>query len=247
VVLLTAIGARAVERAAGRRGWIIAALALKPTFSLRQLVFEGRSVGSALSRHDLPGARRGLRALVSRPTDAMTESQAASAAIESMAENLSDSVTAPWFYYALFGLAGAAVYRVVNTADAMFGYRGEMEWWGKAAARADDVLSWIPSRLTALALVLAAAVAEGPLAGKSALAGWRADHGQTQSPNAGHPMAAMSGALNRRLEKRGHHALGERRPDPRPEDVERAARIVMVGAGIVAGGAMALICLGRRR
>ncbi len=80
-------------------------------------------------------------------------------AIESLAENLNDSVVAPIFWFVLFGLPGAALYRFANTADAMWGYRGlrhgvNWEWAGKWAARADDVLSWLPARLTALLLVL---------------------------------------------------------------------------------------------
>ena len=92
---------------------------------------------------------------------ALSEAQVRESAIETLAENLNDSVVAPLFWFVLLGLPGAALYRFANTADAMWGYRGvyqgqNWEWAGKWAARADDVLSWLPARLTALLLVMAA-------------------------------------------------------------------------------------------
>jgi adenosylcobinamide-phosphate synthase len=124
----------------------------------------------------------------------------------------------------------------------MYGYRGELEWLGKPAARADDVLSWLPSRAAALALVLAALAVEGPAAARRAQATWRSDAGRTASPNAGRPMAAMAGALGRRLEKAGHYVLGAEFPEPGPADVRRAARLVEAAAalaGLAAAGLLA--------
>src|SRR5205823_12487301 len=129
---------------------------------------EGVGVASSLERDHLPITRARLRALVSRPTDALDRPLLASAAIESMAENLADSVVAPLLYYVVLGLPGAVLYRVVYTADAPSGYRGENEWLGKAAARADDALSWLPSRVSAAALVGAAGLVRGRRAGMSA-------------------------------------------------------------------------------
>ena len=182
----------AVERGASRAGpvgWVGLAVALKPAFALRQLLEEALAVADCLEAGRLEEARRGLRALVSRPVAGLPPELVASAAIESLAENLGDSVAAPLLAFALSGLPGAAVYRVVNTADAMFGYHGELEWLGRAAARADDVLSWLPSRLSALALALVA----GPAAGRRALRLARLDGPSTASPNAGRPMASAPG------------------------------------------------------
>lgn len=243
-----AAGAWAVERLAGRgpAGWVLVGVALKPAFSLRQLLEEGDRVAGALEAGDLPAARTRLSSLVSRPTAGLPAGLVASAAIESLAENLADSVVAPLLCFSLFGLPGAAVYRVVNTADAMIGYRDERVWLGKAAARADDALNLVPARLSVVALAAAAALLEGGGAGRRALrAAWR-EAGHTASPNAGWPMAAMAGALGRRLEKRGHYVLGAAHPEPDASDVRRARAIVRLAA-LLAGAALCVAPRGRRR
>lgn len=240
VALGVGLGAAAVERALGSGAGAAAggAAVLKPAFALRQLLQEGSGVAGALEDGRLGEARARLRSLVSRPTEALDAPLVAAAAIESLAENLCDSVVAPWLAFAVLGLPGTAVYRVVNTADAMYGYRGELELLGKAAARTDDVCNWLPARATALALVGAAACTERT--GGSALRCWRADGGSTESWNAGRPMAAMAGALQRRLEKPGQYVLGAEFPAPDATDVRRAIRIVRVAAGLALGGSVAL-------
>ncbi len=146
---------------------VFAALALapllKPMFAWRMLRDEVRAVQRAFEevagRGDgLRRARSRLARLVSRDVERLDEGGVREAAIETLAENLNDSVVAPLFWFALLGLPGAVVYRFANTADAMWGYRGEWEWAGKFAARADDALSWLPARLTAVLLVWAAPV-----------------------------------------------------------------------------------------
>ena len=237
VVSISAVAARCVEgglRRTGPLAPVLTAIGLKPTFAVRQLLVEGWRVGADLDRDDLGRARERLRALVSRPTADLTEPLVASAAIESLAENLADSVTAPLLAYACFGLAGAAVYRSVNTADAMVGYRGEWEWLGKVAARADDVLSWVPSRLSALAIAAAVGLLRGPSAATAALGSGHREGGVTASPNAGRPMAAMAGALGVRLEKPGAHVLGAGRRDPDPADVRAAVAVTGIAAALVA-------------
>ncbi len=204
---------------------IVLGAVLKSTFSLRGLTRAAREVHIALTRSDLVEARRALAwHLVSRPTANLSASQVAAATIESVAENTSDGVIAPLFYYGLGGLPAALAYRFVNTADAMLGYRDDVhEWLGKGPARADDVLNLVPARLTALALVVAAW-----LRGENARGAWRVwrrDAGQTSSPNAGHPMSAMAGALGVELEKVGHYRLGRESPPPHPQDIERAVRL----------------------
>jgi len=167
-------------------------------------------------------------------------------AIESLAENLNDSLVAPLFWFALFGLPGAALYRFANTADAMWGYRGEREgrqwtWAGKWAARADDLLSWLPARLTALFLWGASAV---PGAGLRAL---RREAGRTPSPNSGWPMAAMALRLGIRLGKPGVYVLNAAGRGAAAADTAQAARLAARGVALAGGCATAVIgCLALR-
>jgi adenosylcobinamide-phosphate synthase len=239
--LAAALGAGAARLAGRRRaGALLTGVALKQTLSVRRLLEEGGGVAAALERGRVAEARRRLRALVSRPTGALDAEQCASAAIESLAENVADSVAGPLLCYALLGLPAAAAYRVVNTADAMFGYRGETEWLGKAAARLDDALNWAPSRLSALALTGAALALRGPRAAAAARRAWRRDGGRTASPNAGRPMAAMAGALGRRLEKPGHYVLGGELPPPGPADVREAVRLAGAAVALLAAAALLL-------
>src|SRR3954451_9401336 len=131
---------------------------LKSTFAIRELRRAGQRVRVPLAAGDLVMAREGLRSLVSRDVAALDAALIAAAATESLAENLSDSIVAPFLYYALFGLPGAVAYRAINTLDAMIGYRGRYEWLGKAAARLDDLANLVPARVTAGLLILAAVV-----------------------------------------------------------------------------------------
>ena len=136
------------------------ALLLKPLLAWRMLHDEVLAVEVALGQ-SLPAGRAQLARLVSRDVSALTAVQVRESAIESLAENLNDSVVAPLFWFALLGLPGAALYRFANTADAMWGYPGMRggrywQWAGKWAARADDVLSWVPARITALLLSVVA-------------------------------------------------------------------------------------------
>lgn len=213
--------------------------ALKPALSLRALLRAGAEVEDALRCHDLPAARRALAwHLVSRDTAALGAAEVAGAAIESLAENLSDSLVAPLLAFRLGGLPAAYAYRWVNTCDAMLGYRTpELEWFGKAAARADDLLNLLPARLSAL-LIAGAAPAAGADAA-AALRVARRDAGLTASPNAGWPMAAMAGALGVRLTKRGAYALNDAGRDPDAADLRRARRLV-AAAGALAGVLAAL-------
>jgi len=207
------------------------AFLLKPFFSVAALLQAGEAVRGALLGGNLLEARRLLGwHLVSRDTSLLSEAEVAGAAVESLAENLTDSVVAPLFYFALFGLPGAAVYRFVNTADATLGYRTpELEYLGKAAARLDDALNFVPARLSALLLYAALAV-RGHRAGD----GWRVmrrDARRTPSPNAGVTMALVAGGLGVRLDKRGVYALNEPGRAPRAEDVAEAGKLVQTAVG----------------
>jgi adenosylcobinamide-phosphate synthase len=159
------------------------------------------------------------------------------AAIQSLAENASDSFVAPLFYYSLFGLPGAWAYRAVNTLDAMVGYHGRNEFVGKFAARLDDLLNLLPARLTALLIVIAAGLAGADARG--AWRAWRRDHAHTASPNAGHPMSAVAGALGVVLEKVDHYRLNAGASEPAPADIARAERLVGLALALAAGLAVA--------
>jgi adenosylcobinamide-phosphate synthase len=200
------------------------ALLLKPMFAVRALRDAAFTVRDALERDDLPAARRGLGSLCSRSAAHLDEPALLAATVESVAENASDSVVAPLFWFACFGLPGAVFYRAANTLDAMMGYHGELEWAGKAAARLDDLLNLVPARLTALLLLAGGAWAGGDV--RKGLAILRRDGQRTESPNAGRPMAAMAGLLGVRLEKAGHYALGDEREPIQTAHVTKAWRVV---------------------
>jgi adenosylcobinamide-phosphate synthase len=205
--------------------------ALKPAISLRDLLRAAGSVERALERGRLDRARELLSwHLVSRDTSRLSASGVAAAAIESLAENFNDGLVAPLFWYRAGGLPAAYVFRFVNTADAMIGYRAkDLEWFGKTAARLDDLLAFVPARISA-ALIAAGARVAGE-SGTDALTRAVVDAENTSSPNAGWPMAAMAGALGVRLEKVDHYVLnGDARP-PRAGDVRRARRIVLRASG----------------
>ena len=173
---------------------------LKPLLAWAMLKTEVRSVESALAQ-SLEAGRDRLRWLVSRDVTELSETQVRESAIETLAENLNDSVVAPLFWFALLGLPGAALYRFANTADAMWGYPGvyngrNWAWAGKWAARVDDVLSWLPARITALCMLV--------VAGRHGFLLFRqlpAEAARTPSPNSGWPMATMALVLGIGLRK----------------------------------------------
>lgn len=246
VALLALVGAPALllERLARRLGIVgalLLALALKPAFAARSLFQFVREVERPLSSGDLGAARAAVGHIVSRDVRSLDEPRVAAAAIESLAENASDSVVAPLLYYSVLGLPGAYVYRMANTLDASWGYRGRYEYLGKIAARLDDLLNLMPSRLTAASIAVACRAAGGspPGAIRSALC----DSALTASPNAGWPMASVAGALDVRLEKLGHYTINPAGRLPGPEDVRRAQPVVAAG---VAAATLALLALSRR-
>ncbi len=213
---------------------------LKSTFSVRGLRKTALRIKGLLEAGEPGRARAELRGLVHRDTGDLNRPLLASAAVESVAENASDSFVAPLFYFLILGVPGAVGYRVVNTLDAMLGHHGKYEYLGKCAARLDDLLNLIPARLTALLLVAAAWIT-----GKDGQSAWRTarrEHAGTESPNAGWPMAAMAGALSVRLEKKGHYRLGRGKPFPTPEAIGQAVRLMEITAlawaviAIAAGG-----------
>ncbi len=212
---------------------------LKSTFSPRGLFRAARAVRRRLTAGDLPGARWELRALVSRDTSRLEGPLLAAAAVESVAENSSDSLVAPLLYFTLFGVPGALAYRVLNTFDSMIGYHGRYEYLGKAAARLDDLTNLLPARLTAMLLIIASA-----LGGAGAAPAWRGAlryAGATESPNAGWPMSAMAGALGVTLEKVGHYRLGDGPRLPDATSIERAISLATTALVVAAVGSFILL------
>jgi adenosylcobinamide-phosphate synthase len=202
--------------------WPVQALALKATLSAKCLLAASGRVERSLVAGDLDRARDDLVWLVSRSTQQLDAPLVAAAAIESLAENFVDSYLAPLIAYTMFGLGGAYAYRAINTADAMWGYHSpEYELLGKAAARLDDAVNWLPARIGALLLLLAGQ--DRP----QAFTTWRRDAAMTSSPNAGQTMATAAGQLNVRLEKRDHYVLNERGRSPGPADIAAARRLVL--------------------
>ena len=182
-------------------------LILKTTFSFKELLRAAALIKKLLEQDKIEDARFNLRALVKRDSRKLNKSLIISAASESAAENASDSFVAPLFNFLLLGVPGAVGYRVVNTLDAMIGRHGDYEYLGKFAARLDDVLNFIPARITAVLIIITAAlIRQNPL---SALKTMLSDHGKTESPNAGWPMAAAAGALKVQFIKINHYKIGQ--------------------------------------
>ena len=197
-------------------------LFLKPLLAWAMLHDEVLAVERALGE-SLDAGRAQLARLVSRDVSQLSPAQVRESAIESLAENLNDSVVAPLFWFALLGLPGAALFRFANTADAMWGYRGvrggrDWTWAGKWAARADDVLAWVPARITAALIALPAGTAAGP--GRLP-----AEAARTPSPNGGWPMAAMALVLGVQLRKPGVYTLNPEGRSPEGADLLRACAI----------------------
>ncbi|MFC1870462.1 cobalamin biosynthesis protein [Chloroflexota bacterium] len=207
---------------------IVAGLLLKFTFSLRGLNQSAATAGGFLAQDKLADARTSVRSLVSRDTANLNKSQLVSATVESVAENTCDSFIAPLFYFLLFGVPGAIAYRIVNTFDAMIGYHGEWEYSGKFTARLDDVANFIPARISALLIVLAAWLCR-----KDAGQAWRTmlrDHKKTESPNAGWTMSAIAGALGVQLEKPGHYRLGDNHGSLSVTTIDASRQMIMMVA-----------------
>lgn len=157
------------------------------------LIAEGKKVFSVLENEGLEAGRKQLSRIVGRDTAKLNAQQIRIAVLETMSENLSDGVVAPLFYYAIAGVPGMMAYKMINTMDSMIGYRSERyEWFGKLAARLDDVANLIPARITALLMVLVTGSRRG-------LAFIFKFGGRHKSPNAGYPEAALAGILNCRF------------------------------------------------
>ncbi len=217
------------------------AVLLRTAFTVRGLTTAGEAIRQALNERDLESARHRLQSLVSRDRATLAPPLVAAAAIESVAENTTDSFVAPWLAFGLLGPAGAVLYRAANTLDSMLGHHGRYEYLGKASARFDDLLNLIPARLSALLMLFAGALYRFPTRASAGVL--RRDRNITESPNAGWTMSAMAGLLGKRLEKPDHYVLGKGLPEPAPNDIARANRLALGTALLALPVAMALLAL----
>ena len=186
---------------------VISAILLKTTIAIKGMEKYALAVTKALENDDIDEARVNLAMITKRKTKNLDKNHVLSGVLESISENTVDGITGPMFYFALFGLPGAFIYRVINTIDSMIGYKTEMfknlGWFG---ANCDNILNYIPSRLTAMTMVLGAMLLRYDW--KNCYEIFKRDGKKTDSPNAGYPMAALAGALGTKLEKIEHYSLG---------------------------------------
>jgi len=186
---------------------IIGGLLLKTTIAIRGMEKHAKAVLESLDQDNLDMARTNLSMIVKRNTKNLDKNHVISGVLESISENTVDGITGPLFYFALFGLPGAFVYRVINTADSMIGYKTDIfknvGWFG---ATCDTILNYIPSRLTGLVMIISAAILQNNW--KESYKIMIRDGKKTESHNAGYPMAALAGALETKFEKINHYELG---------------------------------------
>ncbi|MCD2173325.1 adenosylcobinamide-phosphate synthase CbiB [Rhizobium sp. C4] len=211
------------------------------------------AVAFALNEEGLTGGRREVAMIVGRDPQTLDAAGVSRAAIESLAENYSDGVVAPAFWYMLLGLPGLFAYKMINTADSMIGHKSEKYlYFGWASARWDDLVNLLPARASAVFIALAAWTAEGFAAMKRSLRTAIVDHGKHRSPNSGWPEAAMAGAINVQLAgPRVYHGelvneemlnIGGRR-HASSSDIRRAIRVFDHACYWLAGFVCALLAL----
>jgi adenosylcobinamide-phosphate synthase len=234
-IIVVAVAGLLISKAVtGLAGLLIAAYFLKSSFSIRMLLVSALGIKKDLEAGDIGTVRKNLKTFVGRDTSALDEHQSASAVIESVAESFVDAILSPLFYFLLFGLPGALVYRMVNTLDSTVGYKKEPYLnLGYASAKIDDIANWIPARLSLGFIFVASIFAGSPL---DAVRTCIRDHNKTASPNSGWSMAAVSGAVRVRLEKVGYHVLGDGFDVADGGHIKKAVGVVAVASVLVVGG-----------
>jgi len=208
---------------------IVGIILLKSTIAIRGMERYALAVMTSLENENLESARTNLSMIVKRNTANLDKNHVISGVLESISENTVDGITGPLFYYAIFGLPGAFTYRIINTADSMIGYKSKMfKNIGWFAANSDTILNYIPSRLTGLIMVISTAILQK---------NWRKsyqimlrDGKNTESPNAGYPMAALAGALETKFEKLDHYSLGDTNSTLSKEHVLSAISIMKLSS-----------------
>lgn len=252
--LLTGLVVYGLLYAAGKGGrvpYVLVSILLNYwLFAARSLRDESMKVYEKLKEKDLPGARRAVSMIVGRDTDRLDEAGTAKAAVETVAENTSDGVIAPMFYLMIGGPAAGWIYKAVNTMDSMVGYKNERyRWFGTAAARLDDILNYLPSRISALLMIAASAALRMNTRGAYRI--WRRDRRNHASPNSAQTESVMAGALDLQLAGDAYYfgrlvkkkTIGDDIRQIVPEDIPRANRLMLAASllGLILMGAVRLL------
>ena len=213
-------------------GWlpyiVASAIVLQTTFAIKCMKQYTLPVADSVKKGDYDRARQLLPFIVRRNPTELTKRHIISAAVETIAEGTTDGITSPFFYFALFGVPGAVAFRVVNTLDSMVGYKDRdhinIGWF---SAKMDTIANYIPSRLTAILMMLSALLLR-----ENWRKSWRIlqrDRKNTASHNAGWTISTMAGALNIQLEKLGFYKIGDNN-DLSPAHIKKALRIMVLTA-----------------
>ena len=233
--------------------WLLASFWCWQILATKSLKTESMKVYAPLKEGDLPAARRAVAMIVGRDTERLTEEGVAKAAVETVAENTSDGIVAPLIFLALGGPALGFFYKAVNTMDSMVGYKNERYlYFGRTAARLDDVLNFLPSRISAWLMILAAAILG--MDGKNAKRIYLRDRKNHASPNSAQTEAVMAGALRVQLAGAAWYfgdlykkpTIGDPFRAVEPEDIVRANRLMYLSSALalaVCGILRAVICL----
>ncbi len=235
-------------------GYAVETLWCWQALALKGLAVESGRVRDELERGDLPAARKAVARIVGRDTQELTAGGVTKAAVETVAENFSDGVAAPLFYMLIGGAPLALTYKAVNTMDSMVGYKNDRYlYFGRAAARLDDAVNVIPSRLAALCWVGAAFLTGQD--GKNAWKIWRRDRRNHASPNSAQTEAACAGALRVQLAGPASYfgrvvdkpTIGDPDRAVEPEDITRANRMLYTAGGLALGIGLGLKAWASRR
>ncbi len=199
-------------------------------FAARCLATEANKVKKALETEGLEPARKQVGMLVGRDTQSLSEAQVLKATVETVAENTSDGVIAPMLYMVLFGAVGGFFYKAINTMDSMIGYKNERYlYFGRAAAKLDDAANFLPSRISALAMIAAAAILR--FDGKNALRIWKRDRRKHASPNSAQTESVTAGALHIELAGPASY-FGKRIEKPTLGDPDRPIERADIGRAV---------------
>lgn len=240
-----------------QRHWIYICLFVLESFfcgqllAARSLQTESMKVCSALKEGDIEKARKAVSMIVGRDTAVLDRDGIARAAVETVAENTSDGVIAPFFFMAVFGPAGGFFYKAVNTMDSMVGYKNETYLlFGRAAAKLDDTVNWLPARLSGMLLTAAAWLLPG-MDGKNAWRIFKRDRFNHASPNSAQGEAACAGALHLRLAGDAWYFgtlykkpyIGDDDRPIRPDDIKGVCSLMFGAQGLLMAGLVILLLL----
>ena len=213
---------------------IVGGILLKTTLAIKGMEKHALAVVDSLETNDISSARDNLSMIVKRNTKNLDKNHVFSGVVESVSENTVDGITGPLFYFGLFGLPGAFIYRVINTADSMIGYKTTIfKNIGWFAANCDKILNFLPARLTGLAMILSAMILGHDW--KESYKIMIRDGRKTSSPNAGYPMAAIAGALGTKIEKINHYSLGDGKVEFSKAHVKSAISLMKLTSIIFCG------------